>query len=127
MDQKILTYYYSAADVCVIPSYFESFGLIALESLACGTPVVATDVGCMRSVIQEPKTGYILNDNAPHNLADRISELLSRPNLNANSIRESIIKFNWPNISKAILTEYRSTLGCVNPKPFQTIDLSSIP
>ncbi|MCZ2844981.1 MAG: glycosyltransferase [Candidatus Bathyarchaeota archaeon] len=127
MDQKILTYYYSAADVCVIPSYFESFGLIALESLACGTPVVATDVGCMKSVIQELKTGYILNDNAPRNLADRISELLSRSNLNANSIRESIIKFNWSNISKAILKEYRSTLECANPKPFQTIDLSSIP
>jgi D-inositol-3-phosphate glycosyltransferase len=127
IDQKILPYYYSAADVCVIPSYLESFGLTALESLACGTPVVATDVGYMRNIIQEAKTGYVLNDNDPRNLADKISELLSIPDLNAHSIRASITKYNWSNISKAILSEYKSTLECANLKPFHTINLSSIP
>ncbi len=127
MDQKILPYYYSAADVCVIPSYLESFGLTALESLACGTPVVATDVGHMRSVIQEAKTGYVLNDNDPRNLAGKISEVLSRPNLNAHSIRASITKFNWSNISKAIISEYKSTLACANLRLFHTMNLSSIP
>jgi len=46
-----LPYFYSAADACVIPSYYESFGLVALESLACGTPVVATDVGNLKNCL----------------------------------------------------------------------------
>ncbi|GAI70814.1 unnamed protein product, partial [marine sediment metagenome] len=51
-----LPYFYSAADACVVPSYYESFGLAALESLACGTPVVATDVGNLKSVIRRGET-----------------------------------------------------------------------
>ncbi len=47
-----LPYFYSAADVCVIPSYYESFGLVALESMACGTPVVATNVGGIKGVVR---------------------------------------------------------------------------
>ncbi|MFC2022384.1 glycosyltransferase, partial [Chloroflexota bacterium] len=59
-----LPYFYSAADVCVVPSYYESFGLVALESLACGTPVVTTDVGDLKSIIRQGETGYVVTDNA---------------------------------------------------------------
>ena len=127
MEQKILPYFYSAADVCVIPSYFESFGLVALESLACGTPVVATDVGCMNSVIQEDETGYIIDSNAPQRLADKISTLLSKPESDAYSIRASINEFSWSNVAESILNEYDALIGQINPKLSHTINLSSTP
>ena len=103
-----LPYFYSAADVCVVPSYYESFGLVALESLACGTPVVATDVGNLKSVIRQGETGYVITDNAPHHLADKIALLLSRPSTDtepALSIRASVSRFSWPNIAEAIIRE----------------------
>ena len=108
MEQKILPYFYSASDVCVIPSYYESFGLVALESLACGTPVITTDVGCMKSIINEPKTGYVISNNAPHNLANKISYLLEKQNTDSHSIRKSITRFSWSNVADTIIKEYDS-------------------
>ena len=109
-----LPYFYSAADVCVVPSYYESCGLVALESLACGTPVVATDVGNLKSVIRQGETGYVITDNAPHHLADKIALLLSRPSINtesALSIRASVSSFSWSNISEAIIRECQLVLA----------------
>ena len=109
-----LPYFYSAADVCVIPSYYESFGLVALESLACGTPVVATDVGDLKSIIRQGKTGYVLKDNAPHRLADKIDLLLSRPNTDVKSarlIRETVNKFSWSDIAEAIIRDCQVILA----------------
>ena len=109
-----LPYFYSAADVCVVPSYYESCGLVALESLACGTPVVATDVGNLKSVIRQGETGYVITDNAPHRLADKIALLLSRPSTNtesALSIRASISRFSWSNIAEAIVRECQLVLA----------------
>ena len=63
--QEELPSYYSAAHVCVLPSYYESFGLVALESLACGTPVVAAGVGGIESIVRQGETGYVVEDNAP--------------------------------------------------------------
>jgi D-inositol-3-phosphate glycosyltransferase len=107
-----MPYFYSAADVCVIPSYYESFGLVALESLACGTPVVATDVGNLKSIIRQGETGYVVADNAPGHLADKIGSLLSSPNVkSALSIRASVCGFSWPNIAEAVSRELRSVLA----------------
>ncbi len=108
-----LPYYYNAADVCVVPSFYESFGLVALESLACGTPVVATDVGDLKSIIRQGETGYVVTDNAPQGLADKIALLLSKP-ADAKfvfSIRASVSRFSWPNIAEAVARELRSVLA----------------
>ena len=113
VSQEELPRLYSAADVCVAPSYYESFGLVALESLACGTPVVATRVGGIESLIQQGKTGYIAADNAPQTLADTIARLFSSQNSGIRSagyIRESVTRFNWANIAEAILKQYQETL-----------------
>ena len=110
VEQKELPLYYSAADVCVIPSYYESFGLVALESLACGTPIVATKVGCIESVVNPGQNGYMVADNAPLRLADGIDTLLSDNNNSADSIRASVDRFSWSNIAEAIIPEYRSVL-----------------
>jgi len=109
-----LPYFYSAADVCVIPSYYESFGLVALESLACGTPVVATDVGNLESIIRQGETGYVIKDNAPHRLANKIILLLSRPNTDIKSarlIRASVSKFGWSDIAEAIIRDCQVVLA----------------
>ncbi len=114
VGQEELPCYYSAAHVCVIPSYHESFGLVALESLACGTPVVAAGVGGIEAVVRQGETGYVLKDNAPLRLADRIAALLSRPDAGAQSVsstRASVLGFSWANIAEAIIEEYRQVLG----------------
>jgi len=113
VEQETLPFFYSAADLCVVPSYYESFGLVVLESLACGTPVVATKVGCAESVILHGETGYVVADNTPESLADKISRLLSAPNGKPDfvpSVRASVAKYSWSNISEAIIEEYRRAL-----------------
>jgi D-inositol-3-phosphate glycosyltransferase len=114
VEQEKLPYFYSAADVCVFPSHYESFGLVALESLACGTPVVATDVGGIRSVVRDGETGYIVLDNVPQLLAEKITLALSTPRAKTDascSIRESVFKFSWSNIAEATLQEYQTFNG----------------
>ncbi len=112
--QEELPLYYSAADVCVVPSYYETFGLVALESLACGTPVVTTRVGGMESVVLQGQNGYLVSDNAPAHLADSIASLLSNPDARAQSaeaIRASVSRFSWSNIANKIVAEYTAVLG----------------
>jgi len=114
VEQEKLPYFYSAADICVFPSHYESFGLVALESLACGTPVVATDVGGIRSVVRDGETGYIVLDNVPQLLAEKITLALSTPRAKTDascSIRESVFKFSWSNIAEATLQEYQTFNG----------------
>jgi D-inositol-3-phosphate glycosyltransferase len=112
--QEQLPYYYSAADVCVVPSYYESFGLVALEALACGTPVVAADVGDLRNIIRPGETGYVTEDNSPEKLAAGIKSLLSGspPDMeSALSIRASVSRFDWSEIAEKVAGEMRTVLG----------------
>jgi D-inositol-3-phosphate glycosyltransferase len=113
VKQETLPFFYSAADLCVVPSYYESFGLVVLESLACGTPVVATKVGGAESVIRHGETGYVVIDNDPYRLADKIALFLSTSNGNTafvDSVRASVTKYSWSNITEAIIEEYQSVL-----------------
>jgi D-inositol-3-phosphate glycosyltransferase len=73
--------WYRAADVCVVPSLSESFGLVALEAAACGTPVVAAAVGGLRSLVQHGRTGFLVSGRDPRDYAAAISRVLSDPEL----------------------------------------------
>ncbi len=109
-----MPYFYSAADVCVVPSYYESFGLVALESLACGTPVVTTDVGDLRKIIRPGETGYVVANASPTELADKMALILSRPvrdTTSIQSIRASVARFSWSNIARAIAEECHGVLA----------------
>jgi D-inositol-3-phosphate glycosyltransferase len=113
VKQELLPFFYSAADLCVVPSYYESFGLVVLECLACGTPVIATKVGGAENVIRHGETGYVVKDNDPYRLADKIALLLSTSNGNGEyigSVRASVAKYSWSNISEALIAEYRNVL-----------------
>ena len=59
-DQDTLQYYYSAAEIVIMPSHYESFGMVALEAMACGTPVIATQVGGLQHLVQNGKTGFTI-------------------------------------------------------------------
>jgi D-inositol-3-phosphate glycosyltransferase len=113
VKQDILPYFYSAADVCVIPSYYESFGLVPLESLACGTPVVATDVGDLKHIIRQFENGIIIPDNSPEKLSDAISLILNHFPENTQSasvIRSSVVDWNWKGIAAKVSAEIQVVL-----------------
>jgi D-inositol-3-phosphate glycosyltransferase len=93
-----LPYFYAAADVCVMPSYSESFGLVALEAQACGRPVVASGVSGLRSVVRDEVSGYLIEDHDPAIYAERIGRLLSDPELAQQMGRRGRLlaqRFSW--------------------------------
>lgn len=113
VKQEHLPYFYSAADICVVPSYYESFGMVPLEALACGTPVVATDVGDLKHIIKQGETGYIVTDNSPGKLAEGIVSVLSRPCVDMESIlsiRASVSRWDWANIAEEVTGEMQTAL-----------------
>ena len=117
VDQQDLPTYYSAADLLVVPSHHESFGLVALEALACGTPVVASDVGAMRSIIIENETGCVVSQADPRRLADKIEAYFNELRFRIGTpgtIRDSVAKFAWPNIADALTEEYVTVLNRTN-------------
>ena len=102
VQQEELPYYYSAADVCSVVSYYESFGLVALEALACGTPVVARKVGILDQIIKQRETGWVLNaDHNPEELAEKLAFFLYGNNkVSAWQCRAATISFGWKNIAE---------------------------
>ena len=73
--------FYRAADVCLVPSRSESFGLVALEAAACGTPVVAAAVGGLRSLVVDGETGFLVEGRDPEAYAECVDRLLGEPAL----------------------------------------------
>ncbi len=73
---EALADWYRAADVCLVPSRSESFGLVALEAAACGTPVVAADVGGLRSLVDDEHTGFLVSPRTPEAFAEPVARLL---------------------------------------------------
>ena len=111
--QADLPPYYSAADALVVSSYYESFGLVALEALACNTPVVTTRVGAMESIIQNGQNGQLIEDPSVGALSAGIGRALGRWWKNpppANQIRNSVRKFSWSNVTDAVAREYTAVI-----------------
>jgi len=75
----ILSTYYRAADVVLVPSRSESFGLVALEAAACGTPVVANAVGGLLTIVEHGRTGYLVADRDPDVFARHVTDLVDQP------------------------------------------------
>lgn len=108
-----LPLYYNAADVCVVPSYYESFGLVAVEAMACGTPVVASRVGGLTSTIMDGETGYLIPWRCPEPFAERLELLLDNDELRASfglAGREYVERFRWANVAEAVASLYEGLL-----------------
>ncbi|HUA96338.1 MAG TPA: glycosyltransferase [Acidimicrobiales bacterium] len=76
---ELLSTYYRAADVCLVPSRSESFGLVALEAAACGTPVVASAVGGLTTLVDDGRTGFLVDGPDPDAYAERIERVVGEP------------------------------------------------
>jgi len=108
-DQDTLVYYYSAAEMVVMPSYYESFGMVALEAMACGTPVIGSDVGGLSFSIEDGFNGYLVPGQDPDALADKIALLLRHPNLRDHLGEQAIRwaeRYSWSYIVDEILDVY---------------------
>jgi len=111
--QDTLPYYYSAADVLVMPSHYESFGMVALEAMACGTPVIASQVGGLAFLVQDGVTGYHVPDGDPDALCDSLRRLLYDPALRAQMGQQAAQyaqNYAWEKIVEQILGLYQQML-----------------
>jgi D-inositol-3-phosphate glycosyltransferase len=110
-----LARFYQAADVCVVPSRSESFGLVALEAAACGTPVVASDVGGLRVVVDDGVTGLLVASREPRVFADAIERVLHADpaRMGAAAVRHAS-GFRW-SIAAARLRRHYHDLGARAP------------
>jgi D-inositol-3-phosphate glycosyltransferase len=113
-DQDTLQYYYSAAEVVVVPSHYESFGLVALEAMACGTPVVASETGGLVFLVRDGETGFHVPAGDPAALADRLGQLLEDELLRqrlGKQASEYAKRYAWPLVADQIVDLYQTTLG----------------
>jgi len=113
-DQDSLPYYYSAAEMVVMPSHYESFGMVALESMACGTPVIASHVGGLVHLVEDGVTGYHVPVEDPESLSKRISSLLEDKALRYRMGHDAFAfakKFAWENITSRLMDLYQEMLS----------------
>ena len=116
--QDTLPYYYSAAEVVVVPSHYESFGMVALEAMACGTPVVASQVGGLAFLVQDGQTGYVVPDNEPEALAERLAHLLCQPELRQQLGEQAAAyarEYAWGSIAARMVDVYKGELKLDQP------------
>jgi D-inositol-3-phosphate glycosyltransferase len=112
-DQDTLQYYYSAAEMVVMPSDYESFGMVALEAMACGTPVIASDVGGLAFLIRHGRTGFRVPARNPEALADRMMRLLTSEGIRRRIGQRAACwaeSYAWPRVTDRIVALYRQTL-----------------
>jgi D-inositol-3-phosphate glycosyltransferase len=113
-DQDSLPYYYSAAEMVVMPSDYESFGMVALEAMACGTPVIASDVGGLSVLVKHGRTGYRVPARDPKALATKITRLLTDEGLRRRIGQRATCwaeTYAWPRIADRIEALYGELLS----------------
>jgi D-inositol-3-phosphate glycosyltransferase len=107
--QERLRAWYVAADATVLPSHYESFGMVAMEAMACGIPVVASRVGGLQTTVRDGVTGLLVPDHDPAALAGALDRLLGDPDLRFRLGREGVqwaARHRWPCIAEAVCREY---------------------
>lgn len=117
-DREKLKFYYNAADIFVTTPWYEPFGITPLEAMACGTPVVGSDVGGIKYSIVDKKTGYLVPPNEPLSLAFKLKEILSNSKLahfySENSIRRVNDLFTWTKVADTMASLYEAILSPLN-------------
>jgi D-inositol-3-phosphate glycosyltransferase len=110
VDRDTVADYYRAADLTVVPSYNESFGLVALESQACGTPVVAAAVGGLPTAVADDVSGVLVDGHDPDQWAKVLADLLRTPaalDRLAAGARAHAARFSWDRTADGLLVAYR--------------------
>jgi D-inositol-3-phosphate glycosyltransferase len=122
-SQSSLPYYYSAAEVLIMPSHYESFGMVALEAMACGTPVVASQVGGLAFLIQDGVTGYVVPGGDHIALSERLTQLIIHPELRAQLGAQASAyarDYSWENIATRVIELYRELLEKQTVRGYKT-------
>ena len=113
-SQDSLPYYYSAAEAVVVPSQYESFGMVALEAMACGTPVVASQIGGLAFLVQDGVTGYTVPVDDPEALASHLTLLLQDTALRDQMGKQAVKlaqDYAWEKIADKLIPAYENLLG----------------
>jgi D-inositol-3-phosphate glycosyltransferase len=115
VGHDLLPFYYSAADVCVVPSHYEPFGLVAIEAMACGTPVVASDVGGLKFTVLPEETGLLVPPKDVEGFAHAIQRILG-DEVWARKLRRQAStnvskRFSWNGVGIQLSDLYRRTLA----------------
>ena len=111
--QDDLPRYYNAADLLAVPSHYESFGLVAVEALACGTPVIASMVGGLPTVVRDEENGLLVPCRQPEAFAERIERVLDDPSLRAKlaaNARPSVFRYSWEAVADRVATLYQEVV-----------------
>lgn len=110
-----LRYYYSAADLFISTPWYEPFGITPVEAMACGTPVIGSNVGGIKFTVRDGETGYLVPPNDPAALAERIAHLYGHPQLmkvfRAQAIRRANDLFTWQAVTRALAQLYEDALA----------------
>ncbi|HUV73617.1 MAG TPA: glycosyltransferase [Anaerolineae bacterium] len=109
-EQEALPFHYSAAEVCVVPSHYESFGMVALEAMACGTPVIASRVGGLTFTVREGSTGFLVPNDDPKALAEKLAQLLTDEGLRqemGQRAATAATSYGWPIVARQVIAAYR--------------------
>ncbi|MFM2063698.1 MAG: hypothetical protein RLZZ507_3369 [Cyanobacteriota bacterium] len=114
LKQEILPTYYAAADVCVIPSHYEPFGLVAVEAMASGTPVIASDVGGLQFTVVNENTGLLVPPQDVAAFSNAIDRILSNPKWRAELGKTAnmrvMSKFSWDGVASQLDALYSELL-----------------
>jgi D-inositol-3-phosphate glycosyltransferase len=113
-DRTALIDWYRAADVVVVPSYSESFGLVAVEAQACGTPVVAASVGGLRTAVADNVSGLLVEGHDPRDFADAIARITGQPRLRAElsaGAHMHAASFGWATTTAGLMSSYSAALA----------------
>jgi D-inositol-3-phosphate glycosyltransferase len=112
---ELLSSYYRAADVCIVPSRSESFGLVALESAACGTPVVASAVGGLTTLVDHGRTGFLVEDPTPERYAGAVRRVFEEPLVAERLSTASVLRarhYTWRAAAGALLELHDELASC---------------
>lgn len=109
-----LAYYYAAADVCVVPSHYEPFGLVAIEAMACGTPVIASRVGGLQFTVIDEFTGLLVPPQDELSFAQAIDRILTNPAWSRQLEKEARKRvesmFSWDGVARQLEQQYLACL-----------------
>ncbi|NUU23016.1 MAG: glycosyltransferase, partial [Streptomycetaceae bacterium] len=114
VPQEVLADWYRAATVAVVPSYNESFGLVAIEAQACGTPVVAAAVGGLPTAVRDGVSGILVDGHDPVDYAEAIGRLIRAPRLRERygegAVRHAA-NFGWAAAAASMAEVYAQTIA----------------
>jgi D-inositol-3-phosphate glycosyltransferase len=120
--RELLPLYYSAADVCTVPSRYESFGLVAVEAMACGTPIVASKVGGLQFTIRDGESGLLIPHSDPIALSSALEQVLTDPELSSRiraGARRAAIRYSWQMVSSSVVDVYQQLVDSQVPTPLR--------